>query len=128
MKRSVAISFLFLHLVFSTEMHEFLKMPVFVFHYIEHQKDSKDHLSLFSFIKLHYFSHDRNDQDHEDHEELPFHDHSILCNSLVMSLLPTQFVSITGYPSFRKQIPHSSNDNSPLNFFHSDIWQPPRLA
>ena len=129
MKRAIAIAFLIVYVGYSTEMHEFLRMPVLVYHYFEHQHQSEVSLSLYSFIEHHYFSHDVADGDHDDHKELPFQNHDgMLCNAMVVATLPVQFIFVTCKPICRADAPHHSEVNFPLNYFSSDIWQPPRLS
>jgi len=55
----------------TTELHEFVKLPILFEHYSEHQqRDSK--LKFFDFLSMHYWGDDLNDDDNSRDMELPF--------------------------------------------------------
>jgi hypothetical protein len=126
MNRFVAIFFLSTYLLTSTKMHEFLRIPLFIDHFIIHNK--QDHLSLREFIVLHYFSGDVRDADWADDVKLPFKHRPEVTPTLWAFYLasPPSFVQPP------KVIPVSSPKYNTCisSFFPSariaDIWQPPR--
>ncbi len=55
----------------TTELHEFVKLPILFEHYAEHQqRDSK--LKFLDFLSMHYWGDDLNDDDNSRDMELPF--------------------------------------------------------
>ncbi len=55
----------------TTELHEFVKLPILFEHYAEHQqRDSK--LKFLDFLSMHYWGDDLNDNDDSRDMELPF--------------------------------------------------------
>jgi len=126
MKRLIAIAFLSSYLLSSTEMREFLRIPLFIDHFIIHRK--QDQLSLKEFIVLHYFSGDVRDADWADDVKLPFkHRPEFTAAHLAFNLFsPPSFVQpqkvfpITT-PNYTTYI-HSFFPPTQI----SDIWQPPR--
>lgn len=55
----------------TTELHEFVKLPILFDHYSEHQqRDSK--LKFLEFLSMHYWGDDMNDDDDTRDMELPF--------------------------------------------------------
>jgi hypothetical protein len=55
----------------TTELHEFVKLPILFQHYAEHQqRDSK--LKFMEFLSMHYLGDDMNDDDNSRDMELPF--------------------------------------------------------
>ncbi|MBI5373628.1 MAG: hypothetical protein HZA79_16510 [Sphingobacteriales bacterium] len=55
----------------TTELHQFLKLPLLLEHYREH-RHSDPALSLLAFLQLHYSTGHPLDNDDEDDNELPF--------------------------------------------------------
>ena len=125
MKRGIAIAFISLYLLASTEMHEFLRLPLLVEHFIVHNQQVD--ISLSDFIILHYFSGDIRDADYADDMKLPFKNH------LEVSLFPT--ICLIMPATFVKPANIISTSVEYNNYFHSfmpsamveHIWQPPKI-
>ena len=123
MKRACAILFLWIYLVANTELHQFLRLPIFVLHYQEHRAENPD-ISLLEFITLHYYGPDANINYGHD-SELPFKDKCPEV-SLSIALPPENIASPTPQPF--------TNDREIVMFkspfvassFQFAIWQPPR--
>lgn len=72
MKKTAAILSLFVFLCGSTELHELLKLPILLHHYIEHLGQNQ-HKSFADFLGEHYADNiNHSDDAHRDHEKLPF--------------------------------------------------------
>ncbi len=55
----------------TTELHEFVKLPILFEHYAEHQeRDAK--LKFLDFLSMHYWGDDMNDDDDNRDMQLPF--------------------------------------------------------
>jgi hypothetical protein len=81
-------------------------------------------------LDLHYVHTDKHDHPQEDNDhELPFRHHEMmLCNTFVATVLPATFAFATHDAVFKEHTVNNFTDNFSLNFFLSDIWQPPRIA
>ena len=56
----------------TTEIHQFLKIPLLITHY-QHHKNNLPGMTLVDFLQLHYNSQEHpNDNDDQEDEELPF--------------------------------------------------------
>ncbi len=71
MRRFVASFLLFMYLFANTELHELVKVRMFLTHFAEHQKEDSA-MTLFAFIKIHYFNGNLVDADHDKDMQLPF--------------------------------------------------------
>lgn len=71
-KRFFGLTLGILILIGATELHQLLKLPFLIQHYIHHRNESSS-LSFLDFLKIHYSSttHPNDNDDNEDHE-LPF--------------------------------------------------------
>jgi hypothetical protein len=125
-KRFSAILLLSVTLLSQTELHQLLKLPVLVQHFIEHRAENKD-ISVTGFIILHYFSGNTKDKDYERDMQLPFKTTDCTA-SVAFAIIPPQPVSIlqpvvvinTWYPAINNNCNHYSRT--------SDIWQPPKFS
>lgn len=70
MRKYFAIILLVFYLFSSTELSQVIKLPIFIEHFKEHSA-ANPKLTLFGFIKLHYFNGDRC-SDYETNMKLPF--------------------------------------------------------
>ena len=125
MTRISAIGFLIIYLVANTELHQFLRLPVFFDHLREHRQENPD-LGLMGFIVLHYFSGNPQDSDHERDEQLPFKSNDcVAAPSAVAILTVISFERLLDVPS---NTTNTSIYKSPFNpsSFQFTIWQPPR--
>ena len=78
MKRLIAICMLTVFLGSATELHELLKLPHLLVHFIEHTQTSG--LSLSEYLHIHYaHDHENHKDEHHDKGCLPFQgDHASL--------------------------------------------------
>jgi hypothetical protein len=109
-----------------TELHQLLKLPVFIQHFHEHQQEDKN-ISLIRFIIIHYFSGNPKDSDYNRDMQLPFK--TTDCSSLVTLAAPSHPSFTNERPVFfiEKYYPTLKN-NTLLSIHFSDIWQPPRIS
>jgi hypothetical protein len=123
MKRACAILFLWIYLVANTELHQFMRLPVFFIHYQEHRAENPD-IGLFEFIALHYVGPDSNITYGHD-SELPFKDKCPEV-SLSIALPPEDLAGPTPhiFSVDRKVVMFKSPFVA--SSFQFAIWQPPR--
>ncbi len=126
MKRFLTIFCFSVIVTAGTQLHQLLKLPVFVQHFQEHQKEDKN-ISLLRFVIIHYFSGNPKDNDYNRDMQLPFK--TTECSSLItiaVVLLPAvtaerpEFFISNSYPALK--------NNTFLPSHLSDIWQPPKVS
>jgi hypothetical protein len=71
MKRIWIFTILLALLAQTTELHEFVKLPILFEHYAEHQQRKSD-LKFMEFLSMHYWGDDMDDDDNSRDMELPF--------------------------------------------------------
>ena len=128
MKKLFAISFLLIYLFSTTELHQFLKAPLLIEHFIEHREENKN-ITLWQFLYGHYAMGNVKDADHEKDMKLPFksHDNCITAISNVYLPLSEKLVIQKPIQYSEKRI-FKTEDTSLLTSFLSNIWQPPRAC
>src|SRR6187402_2725615 len=71
-KKIFALMFGVLILNSATEMHQLLKLPFLIRHYLHHRNEDSS-MSIMDFLKIHYANGQHpNDNDDSDDNELPF--------------------------------------------------------
>ena len=126
MQRVIAIIFLFSFLFSGTEMHELLKIPHLLSHYVEHAQESKE-ISLINFLKEHYNGAENSHHDtHKDKGCLPFQgkEHVNPMNTLILN-------STTIIVFQKVKSPEKKVISFPKNFissFNGSVWQPPKIG
>jgi hypothetical protein len=126
LKKLFAISFLFIYLFSTTELHQLLKAPLLVEHFIEHREENKG-ITLWQFFYVHYAMGDVKDADYEKDMKLPFKTHSNWVSSFSNDL-PSTKVSIEKPIQFLQKKSFATKDQFLLTSFLSNIWQPPRIC
>jgi len=127
MKKVVSISFLIVFLLANTELHEVLKVPLLLEHYILHKQEDKNQ-SFLTFIYKHYVS----VQDHfhlqNDHDSLPLKTKDcIKYNPGIVSFLLIPYARLQEVPyQLKQRIFFKKVFLSNLN--QGNIWQPPQIS
>lgn len=131
LRKTIAISFLFVFLCANTEIGQLLKLPNLIQHFAKDNDHQDDHdISFVDFIIIHYNNnnnHHHTGNDKSNHQNLPFKTISSSTSSVLAFESQTQF-------SFQK--PNTIFVNSaipfPQEFYTSDvfasIWLPPKLV
>lgn len=125
MRKLISILLLSLFLVSTTELYQFLKIPLLIEHYITH-KNLNPEMSLVAFLKTHY-DHPVKDSDHDQDQRLPFVSHANLL-SVVFTINPSLdfhcvekvFTPIEIKKTFYKSALYNKE-------ILNSIWQPPRF-
>lgn len=125
-KNSIAILFLSILLCTNSELHQLLKIPVLISHFIEHKKEDPN-ISLLSFLKMHYQANPVKDKDYDRDMQLPFKADN--CNFLGLAFY-------THKPSFEIINREEFIEQNRFDFYTpfssaqvlNSIWQPPRLV
>ncbi len=128
MKRIIALTFLSLYLISTTELHQLLKFPALANHFSEHQQKDKS-ITLWKFLCIHYANGNVKDADYDKDSKLPFKTLDTCNSSNHITLLPEQKFCFNAIllPSEEKVIskyyPCFSNST-----FLKSIWQPPKFS
>lgn len=125
-KRLIAIMLLFGFISSSTELHELLKLPHLLHHFVEHRTQNPD-LSLSAYVYEHYtHNHDNNKDEHHDKGCLPFQgEHTCLVGtSLCSDQVPS---GLKWVPQVSLTTAYVVTSDSPSSNFLSKIWQPPKI-
>ena len=128
LKKILLILFLSSYLVSTTELHELLKLPQLIEHFIEH-KEAKNEITFLDFLIMHYSSSNDGDNDTDKDKRLPFKSHAHSENFSVNA-----FISFSTIEMKIKQIliPQKQYKSYFSDFiksaYLSSIWQPPKLS
>ncbi len=110
-----------------TELHQFLKLPLLLNHFLHHRMEDPS-ISFWSFIKLHYFDPIVVDDDYQRDQQLPFRD-TDCCIVTTASVCECLQVSVEIQPlSEQSKEFHLFNEINKPQFTSFDIFQPPRCA
>ena len=127
-KRSIAISLLFIFVFSTTDVGQLLKFPVLFHHFMEHEKTEKS-ISFTSFLIEHYSnSNNHPDNSKHDHQNLPFKTCS--CHAV------NTVLAFGAQPIFIEENLNIISTDNVLPVYHQNylstvfgsIWQPPKLG
>jgi hypothetical protein len=120
------ILFSVIYLISSTELHEFLKIPLLIEHFEEH-KQEKDKLSFSEFLKGHYVGEENNDIDYNKNQKLPFKSKSDFSHfTNIFSTEPNIFLLCSDIPITTLNTFLGIQKLNITSNFYSSIWQPPK--
>lgn len=127
LKQILSIALLGFYLSAALELMQWLKLPDFVRHYIEHHKNS-DEGNLEDFFSQHYFSDDEAANSSEEHSKLPFKEDHIACTVLIafhQELGKTTCAPLCSIAN--STFTSQTSDFTPFGLCF-DIWQPPKIT
>ena len=126
LKKIIAISFCFVYLFSTTELHELIKLPLLIEHFSEHREQNK-HITLWQFLYIHYAMGNVRDADYDKDMKLPFksHDNCVAGNTTIYLSL-SEKLSIQNPFQFLEKKSFETEDHFLPTSFLSNIWQPPR--
>jgi len=130
LKRTIVISLLAMFLYANTELHELLKLPVLVHHYLEHDTSSPD-LSFFEFLKEHYDSnntHRHPDNNHNDHQKLPFKNGNCSTMHSVLDVFQVGMQSCCQIDVCSVKAIFPCDDLIYLSSIYTEVFQPPQFC
>jgi len=126
-KKPIAIFLLGSTLFAHTELHQLLRLSVFIHHYLEHVT-LDNNLSVFEFVRAHYSDNiNHPDDQHRDHENLPFksNDHNTQTITIFLPIVSQNTQQI--YIGVDK-IKSITDQQSICCAYLQNIWQPPRFS
>jgi hypothetical protein len=130
MKQRISIYFLAIYLLSATPLHELLKLPMLVQHFMEHKAENSQ-ISFCEFLEMHYAAHSTHDADHKHDGKLPFKSchcaHHAVVLHCTLAFLPNLCNSERVYPTEKKQ--RISRYRSAFSCASlGAIWQPPKFC
>lgn len=122
----LAVMAFFIYLFGTTDAYQLLKLPLFIKHFVIHQKENHS-LSLAGFIKIHYLDPLVIDDDFDQDMQLPFKTHeNDMCTIDAISI-PIQKMTIEVPSTIVASIVYSAKGESSYFFLPMvNIFQPPR--
>ena len=125
MKKFLAISFIAIFLISTTEVKQLLKLPILVHHFFEHKHLNND-LTLSAFLYMHYVVNHDNDADYDKDKRLPFKTHDSNNNfSAGIFHVHEHTIGVSYILSSSKK--HSVVADGLYSSAHlAAIWQPPK--
>ena len=118
--------FAFLHISTTTPLYELYKLPVFVTHFIEHDKGGNLIDEMEVFLVHHYGGHEM-DEDWETDQKLPFIHVDFVHIDFIFNAIKT-FIT----EHLNKYIPSKSiifyNEDTLYSHYLNSIWQPPKFS
>ena len=127
MNKFYALFLLFVYLLFSAGMSEFLKVNTLLTHYGETRKWTPS-VCFFEFLVEHYLTDDGNPDDNATDSKLPFKSpgsHAASGLVFILSQFPAGVKSCSSRPADDY---FSRNDSTVPTRFHSLVWHPPQAA
>jgi hypothetical protein len=127
MRKVLVIFLLGIYLVSTTEAYQLLKLPAFVFHYIQHSKQDP-HMGLADFLRMHYAEEQALNGDWQQDMQLPFKAHEDAFSLLPHAYFPPGVLVCLTRPELCVVANHGPTANRFFpGMYSADIFQPPRL-
>lgn len=128
LKKLVAISFIMVFLGANTELHELLRIPMLLHHFIAHHSQEPNH-SFLDFMNEHYSSAQNQSNGNDvEHDNLPFktNDCATMHNHIAFNQQPN--FSLTQPNTAAEEIFIAQNVIEFPSAALSNIWQPPKFC
>jgi len=126
LKRTLTILAFSVYLFGATDAYQFLKLPLFIKHFVIHQNENAE-LTLVGFIKIHYLDPLVIDDDFDQDMQLPFKTHETDGCMISAISIPIQKIAIEVPPIVVSPVVYSIMEESPYFFLPMvNIFQPPR--
>ncbi len=110
-------------------LQDIVRLPVLVAHYFHHNHTDK-HIHFKDFIADHYSDHEHHDKDHDNHNDLPFHNHDFSFQLSIFTIAVLDF-----FPTLQTNYGLAISKSKIISRQHfysstalSSIWRPPKFA
>jgi hypothetical protein len=123
MKRYGVFAILTLFVLSSATFNQFVKLPVFFHHYLEHAQLDQD-WSISNFVSRHYDKIEHSDDQHGDHERLPFK----MTSQIGISITIPQSIVLFSFCQIQLELDNHQvfeTQSAPLQGTQSGVWRPP---
>ena len=128
MKKLTTISFLVIFLCANTEIHQLLKLPSLIHHFLEH-KVEEPNASIIAFLRDHYMEgHSQSSKDKKEHEKLPFKTADCTTAHTLLAFDSQKTYSFRPTNTFSVQVKVVYNEIIYSAAILNKIWQPPQIS
>jgi hypothetical protein len=110
-------------------LQDIVKLPVLIAHYFHHTHTGK-HIHFTDFVADHYSNHEHHKKDHDNHNNLPFHNHDFnFHQSIFTATVPDIFPTVSSnYGATNRKIKMIARQHFYSSAALSSIWRPPKFA
>ncbi len=128
MNKLIAISLLIVFLCVNTELHQLLRLPVLIHHFLDHSNQEPE-ISFVEFLNEHYSSNQKHsDNSHKDHDKLPFKTLDCSNAHVALAFVNHSEFSIPTPTTFYDKISSSYYSVIYSSTVIRNIWQPPKIS
>lgn len=115
-------------MISTTELHQLLKLPFLVEHFIDHKKQNSS-ITFLEFLDKHYAKGKVVDEDYAEDMRLPFKSNQGCPEITIKAPVVSPFSSLLIKPlDISSKTFTLYNDMFLPSFFTPNIWQPPKYA
>lgn len=126
LKKSIAILFLSIYLLTTTDAYQLLKMPMIFKHFVEHRQADKN-ISFLKFLDMHYMHGSPKDKDYHKDMQLPFKSSGDFISVLASEFIPlNEHILLTAPVVLVSEKKIAIQQNDLLPSYLASIWQPPK--
>jgi len=126
MRKISSTFFVLLYVFASTELHQLMRLPILIDHFVEHRLDTPT-ISFSDYIALHYSGDNQTETEIGRDSQLPFKNANCPEVFITIGMPPEEFPEATTQVFGLAPdviVPHSSTITSAVQV---SIWQPPRV-
>jgi hypothetical protein len=118
----------FVFLCVNTELHQLLKLPFLVHHYMEHKAKNPD-CTVLDFLKDHYANNNlQSAQTDKEHKNLPFKTTDCTTSHTVLAFDNLNKYLLRPTNTFSIKVKVVDNETIYTSASLSKIWQPPQIG
>jgi hypothetical protein len=112
----------------NTELHELLKLPFLVHHYLEHKAENPD-FTVLNFLKDHYANDKaQSSKTNKEHKNLPFKTPDFATSLPVLAFDNFNKFLLKPTPIFSVKVKMVDNEIFYSSAVLNKIWQPPQIG
>jgi len=110
-------------------LQDIVKLPVLVAHYFHHNH-TDNHIHFTDFIADHYSDHEHHGKDHDNHNNLPFHNHDFNFQQSIFTVTVLNFFPtvLSNYGVANRKTKIISRQHFYSSTALSSIWRPPKFT
>jgi len=128
--KKILLTVLCIHILLPNDLlQNIVRLPVLVVHYFHHNHTDK-YIHITDFIADHYSSYEHHDKDHDNHDNLPFHNHDFNFQQSIFNVAVLDFFSsaLPDYGTANCKTKINSRQHFYSSTALSSIWRPPKSA
>ncbi|NSL90793.1 hypothetical protein [Chitinophaga solisilvae] len=125
MRKATAIFLFLVYLLGTTDANQLLRLPLLIEHYQKHQQEDP-HITLTSFLKLHYIDEQPFDDDYQQDMQLPFKSPDAIC-MVMPTLVPAPVTLFVPVKEILRENYLLKNEGAPMYRLPDNVFQPPKM-